>query len=379
MSLLVSFQFGKGRVSHQKQNINIMRLFISFLILQLFFLPLTTNAQQDSIDVFIARQMKQQGIVGLSIGIVKNGKVIKVKGYGQANIELNIPASGETVYKIGSISKQFIGAGIMKLVQEGKLRVSDPITKFVKDAPAKWDSITIRHLLNHTSGLPSEPPGFDGMKEQTDSFYIKTAFPDSLAFPAGSEFEYSNFGYFLLADIIRITSHLSFSGYMKKYIFDECGMKNTRTTSLEAIIPNRAAGYIKNANDSILNAPDYIALRPSGAFLSNINDLLKWEMDMQNNKLLTQKNWNQMWDDTIKTPVIMDNEAMYYGYGWMTNKVNGKQFVHHGGSLPGFRSVYFRYIEDKTAIIILTNSEYADAYGIAFGVSGLLQTEDNNK
>ena len=233
--------------------------------------------------------MKQQGIVGLSIGIVKNGKVIKAKGYGQANIELDIPASEKTVYKIASISKQFIAVGIMKLVQEGKLKVSDPITKFIKDAPAKWNSITIRHLLNHTSGLPVEPPGFDGMKEQADSMYIKAAFTDSLAFPPGSKFEYSNFGYFILADIIRVTSHLSFSEYMKKYIFDEHGLSSTRTTSLEAIIQNRATGYMKTTNDSTLNAPNYLALRPSGAFLSNINDLLKWEMDMQNNKLLTQK------------------------------------------------------------------------------------------
>ena len=239
----------------RKQNINIMKSFISFLILLLFFLPLTTNAQQDSIDVFIAKQMKQQRIVGLSIGIVKNGKVIKAKGYGQANIELNVPASEKTVYKIGSISKQFIGVGIMELVQEGNLKVSDPVTKFIKEAPLKWNLITIRHLLNHTSGLPLDPPAFDGMKEQPDSIYIKAAFTDTLAFPTGSKFEYSNFGYFILADIIRITSHLSFPEYMKKYIFDECGMINTRTTSLEAIIPNRAAGYIKNANDSLINAP----------------------------------------------------------------------------------------------------------------------------
>lgn len=356
-----------------------MRPFILFLFLTLFFLPFATIAQHDSIDVFITNQMKQQGIIGLSLGIIKNGKVIKAKGYGQANIELDAPASEKTIYKIGSISKQFIAVGIMKLVQEGKLKVSDPITKFIKDAPAKWNSITIRHLLNHTSGLPLDPPGFDGMKEQADSVYIKNAFTDSLAFPTGSKYEYSNFGYFVLADIIRITSRISFPDYMKKYVFDECGLSSTRTTSLEAIIPNRAAGYIKNVNDSILNATNYIALRPSGAFLSNITDLLKWEMDMQNNKLLTQKNWNQMWDDTIKTPLSMDNEAMYYGYGWMTNKVNGKQFIHHGGSLPGFKSVYFRYIEDKTAIIILTNSDSAETYGIAFGVSDLLPAEDKKK
>ncbi|GAB3710829.1 serine hydrolase domain-containing protein [Spirosoma flavus] len=305
--------------------------------------------------------------------------MIKAKGYGQANIELNVSTSEKTVYKIASISKQFVAVGIMKLVQEGRLKTSDPVTKFIKDAPVQWNSITIRHLLNHTSGLPVEPPGFDRMKEQADSVYIKNAVNDSLTFPTGSKYEYSNFGYFILADIIRVASHLSFPEYMKKHVFGECDLSSTTTTSVEAIISNRAAGYTKNANNSILNAPNYIALRPSGAFLSNINDLLKWEMVMQNNKLLTQKNWNQMWGDTIKTPLTMDSEAMYYGYGWMTNQENGKQLVHHGGSLPGFKSVYFRYIHDKTAIIILTNSENADAYGIAFGVGNLLQTSGKQK
>jgi CubicO group peptidase (beta-lactamase class C family) len=353
-----------------------MRPSIFFLFLTLSLLPLTIVAQQDSIDVFIANQMEQQGIIGLSIGIVKNGKIIKAKGYGQASIELDIPASEKTVYKIGSVSKQFIAVGIMKLVQEGKLKVSDPITKFIKDAPSKWNSITIRHLLNHTSGLPVEPPGFDGMKEQADSIYIKEAFADTLSFAPGSKFEYSNFGYFVLADIIRVTSHLSFSEYMKRNIFEELGLSSTRTTSLDAIIQHRAAGYVKIANGSTLNAPNYIALRPSGAFLSNINDLLKWEMDMQNNKLLTQKIWNQMQEDKIKTPLTMDNEAIYYGYGWLVNNVNGKQLMHHGGSLPGFRSLFLRYVEDKTAIVILTNFESTDTYRIAFGIAALLQTED---
>ncbi len=352
-----------------------MKQFIFILFLAAISLPVSVIAQQDSIDVFITHQMKQQGIMGLSIGVVKNGKVIRAKGYGLANIELNNAATEKTAYKIASLSKQFIAVGIMKLAEQGKLKVSDPITKFIKNAPAKWNSITIRDLLNHTSGLPVDPPGFDGMKEQADSVYIKNAFTDSPAFKPGSKFEYSNFGYFVLADIIRITSHLSFPEYMKKYVFDECGLTNTRTTSLEAIIPNRATGYMKNAKDSIENAPNYAAMRPSGAFISNINDLLKWEMVMQNNKLLAQKSWGQMKNDTIRTPMTMDNEAIYYGYGWMTNKVNGKQFAHHGGSLPGFKSVYFRYLEEKTAIVILTNSDNADAYAIAFGVSDLLKND----
>ena len=115
--------------------------------------------------------------MGLSIGVVKNGKVIMAKGYGKANIELNVPASDKTVYKIGSVSKQFVAAGIMKLVQEGKLKVSDPITKYIKGAPVGWNFITIRHLLNHTSGLPVDPPGFDGMKTSQILFISKPPSP----------------------------------------------------------------------------------------------------------------------------------------------------------------------------------------------------------
>jgi CubicO group peptidase (beta-lactamase class C family) len=217
------------------------------------------------------------------------------------------------------------------------------------------------------------------MKDFADSVYIKTAFADSLAYPIGSKFEYSNFGYFVLADIIRIVSGMSFAEYMKKYVFEEAGLSSTRTTSLSAIIPNRAAGYVKNADNKIINAENYIAVRPSGAFLSTVDDLLKWELVMQQNKLLTQKYWHQVWNDTVSSPLTMDNEIIYYSYGWMTNKVNGKQFAHHGGSLPGFKSVYFRYIDDKTAIIVLTNADAADAYGIAFGVAEILQAGEKRK
>lgn len=349
-----------------------MRLFLLAFLLALLIQPHTAVAQPDSVDAFITDQMTQQGIIGLSIGIIKNGKVVKAKGYGHANIELDIPASEKTVYKIASISKQFIAVGIMKLVQDGKLEVSDPITKFIKDAPSNWNSITIRHLLNHTSGVPVEPPGFDGMKDQADSIYVRNAFTEKLLFPPGSKFEYSNFGYFILADIIRSVSGQSFPEYMKRYIFDEIGLSSTTTTSAEAIIYNRAAGYMK-INDVILNAPNYVALRPSGAFLSNINDLLKWELVMQNNTLLSPKSWHQAQTDNVKTPLTMDNEPIYYAYGWMANKAEGKQLCHHGGSLPGFKSVYFRYVEDKTAIIILTNSDRADAYAIAFGVADLVK------
>jgi len=355
-----------------------MKFFVCLLLFSLFLIPVTIHAQQDKIDVFIRNQMKQQGITGLSIGIIQDGKITKATGYGKANIEWNVPATATTVYKIGSVSKQFIAVAIMQLVQAGTLQVSDPVSKYIAGAPATWNGITIRHLLNHTSGLAEDPPGFDAMADEADSVYIKTAFADTLAFATGTKYAYSNLGYFVLADIIRIVTHGSFADYMQKNIFAACGLASTRTTSVAAIVPHRAAGYM-GSKDSIRNAPNWVAMRPSGAFLSTINDMLKWELCMQQHKLLSSQQWNQLWTDTIKTPFTMDNETICYGYGWMTNKVNGKQFVHHGGSLPGFKSVYFRYPEEKTAIIVLTNADNADAYAIGFGVKDLLPVKSKRK
>ncbi|HJP62554.1 MAG TPA: serine hydrolase domain-containing protein [Mucilaginibacter sp.] len=351
-----------------------MKRVIILLFLGITFSPLCTVAQEDRIDQFIVQQMKTQGIPGLSIGVVTNGKVVKAKGYGLANLELNVPASEKSIYKIGSVSKHFIAVAIMKLAEDHQLNLADPVSKFINGAPLSWEKITIRNLLNHNSGLMADPPGFDGMKEVPDSVYIKNSFKDSLLFSTGAKYEYSNFGYFLLADIIRIVSHLSFPEYMKKYVFDPAGLMSTRTTSSEALIPDRVNGYLKSKTGEMQNAAAWIALRPSGAFLSNIDDLLKWEMTMQAHQILSTRSWVQLWTDTIKTPMTMDGQTIRYGYGWMVNQVDGKEFLHHGGSLPGFKSVYFRYPEDKTAIIILTNYDDTDAYGIAFGVADLIKT-----
>jgi CubicO group peptidase (beta-lactamase class C family) len=348
-----------------------MKQFISTLLFLLLISPVSLFAQ-DSIDIFVADQMTQQRIVGLSLGIIKDGKVIKATGYGKANIELNVSVSDQTVFKIASLSKQFIAVAILKLIQEGKLTLNTPVRNVIKKSPESWKLITIRHLLNHTSGLPEDPPGFDGMKNLPDSVYVTRAFKSKLAFKAGTKFQYSNFGYYVLADIIRIISHQSFSDYMDNYVFSAAGLKATRVTSVEAIVNNRASGYIEDSVKQVQNAPNYIAMRPSGAFLSNINDLLSWETIMQEGRLFGNGPSSTDMTDAFKTALTMDNEPIYYRYGWMINKIGSHHLAHHGGSLPGFKSVYFRYLEEKTAIIILTNSDQTDAYAIAFGIAGFL-------
>ena len=346
-----------------------MRSIFFFLLI---FISISVNAQQqDEIDKFILNQMSNQKITGLSIGIVKNGKVIKSRGYGFANLEHKIPASQNTVYKIGSLSKQLVATGILALIQSGKISISDTITKFFYNAPDTWNKITIRHLLNHTSGLVRESPVFNPMLIQSDSVLIKASYKNTLVFATGTQWQYCNLGYFMLADITRQVSGKSFTQFMKEEIFIKNGLTATQTTSPTTLIPDRADGYILAGSDNYLNTMEYIALRPSGAFVSNITDMLKWEMLMQESKFLSKTNWEKMWTDVVKIDAA-NTQTEYYGYGFRVATYKNRPLVYHGGSLPGFRSTYYRFPADKTAFIILTNADHANTTPIAQGVADIL-------
>lgn len=338
------------------------------VIILLLLCPAVIFAQKDRIDTFIENNMARQRIVGLAVGVIKDGKVIKAKGYGYANLELNAPVTTSTMFKLGSVSKQIIASAIMKLVSEGKLRLNDPVMKFYPDAPAHWSAITLRHLLNHTSGLIRESPAFDAMDAQSDSLLIRAAYKDTLVFATGTKFQYCNLGYFMLADIIRQVTTRSFPDYMKKEVFEKNGLTRTQVTSLSDIIYGRAGGYVR-IGDTVTNAVNYVALRPSGAFLSTIDDMLKWEMAMQKDKA----QWQQMWQDLVITnPADTSNGAVYYGYGWYVTRYKNRNAVFHGGTLPGFRSIFFRFPDERTAVIVLTNSEPANTAVIAQGVADII-------
>ncbi|MCF6403095.1 beta-lactamase family protein [Chitinophaga filiformis] len=343
------------------------------IIVILFFFSANLYAQKEPIDTFIENTMARQRIVGLAVGVIKDGKVIKVKGYGVSNLELNIPVTTTTVFKLGSVSKHMIAVTVMKLIQEGKLKLDDPVTKFYPDAPSHWAKITIRHLLNHTSGLIRESPAFDAMATQPDSFIIRAAYKDSLVFPTGTKFQYCNLGYFMLADIIRQIDARDFATYMKKEIFEKNGLLATRTTSLTDIVNGRAGGYTRLGGDTIVNALNYVALRPSGAFLSTIEDMMKWELLIQQGKIVPQDKWQEMWQDLSKiNPADTSSSAVYYGYGWYVTNYKNRKAVYHGGVLPGFRAMYYRFPEERSAIVVLTNSDPTNALVIAQGVADLL-------
>ena len=329
----------------------------------------TGAAQSDRIDDYVRAEMKKQRVQGLSLAVVKNGKVVKAEGYGLANVELNVPARPETVYKIGSISKQFIATGIMLLIDDGKLSLGDHISKYLDGTPDTWKEITIRHLLTHTSGLVREAPGFDPLKVQKDADLIKTAYPVPLNFAPGQKWEYCNLGYFALAEIISRVSGKPWSEFLDERVFKPAGMGVTRTTTVSDIVPNRATGYYLKVN-LLQNAPEYLALRPSGAFLSTVLDLAKWDAALYTDRILKQAARDEMWKPAAESDRKSDQGTnLHYGFGWFIDQSKGHRLVFHGGSLPGFRAALLRYVDDKLTIVILANGDEARPEVIARGVA----------
>jgi CubicO group peptidase (beta-lactamase class C family) len=333
---------------------------LSFILL----LTLSAAVHADQVDDYVKAQMERQHVPGVSVVVIKDSKIVKLEGYGLVNVELNVPARPDTVYKIGSVSKQFIATGIMLLVEDGKISLDDNISKFLDGTLESWKPITIRHLLTHTSGIVREAPGFDPLKIQNDADVIKTAYSLPLRFTPGEKYEYCNVGYFTLAEIISKVSGKPWGDFLHERVFAPLGMNATRTTNMTDLVPNRANGYVWR-NGKMQNASIYFAVRPSGAFLSTVVDLAKWDEALRSGKLLKQSTLELMW-----TPLrLNDGKTHPYGFGWELEPFNGHKRVNHGGSLPGFRAQLTRFIDDKVTVVVLTNGDNANASNIALGVA----------
>ena len=221
-------------------------------------------------------------------------------------------------------------------------------------------------MLTHTSGIVREAPGFDPLKVQNDADVIKTAYSLPLRFAPGEKWEYCNVGYFTLAEIIRKVTGKAWGDYLKERLFSPLEMNATRTTTITDIVQNRANGYLWR-NGQLQNSEIYLALRPSGAFLSTVLDLAKWDAALYTDRILKQSVRDQMW-----TPVKLNNgKTNPYGFGWELESVSGHRRVHHGGSLPGFRSTISRYIEDKLTVVVLANSDNADTGSLSLGIAAM--------
>ncbi len=334
-----------------------------------------------AIDNVVAKHMREKSIPGVALAIVHNGKAVYAKGFGRASLENDIAVTPDSVFLIGSVSKPIIAMGIALLEQQGKLNVDDAISKYISDTPTTWREITLRHLLNHTSGIVRESPAFDGDKKSSDIDLIKATFPVPLDFPTGSKFQYCNICYFTLAEVITRVSGQPWPEFMTKHFFAPAGMQATRASSVSALIPNRVASY--SFKDGVYSVErEYAAVRPSGAFASSINDLVKFETSFFQYQVLKAETVARMQQPAKlndgKNALFMDQPNTGYGLGWALATFNGQPRVWHGGTLAGFRAVYRRYPESGVAVIILTNLSTARPNEIEADIAGILLAKQAN-
>ena len=338
-------------------------VFLSLFFFQLSFV-LDASAQSKKVDAYIKSEMRRQNIPGLSLAVVKEGKVIKAKGYGLSNIEANSAATPKTVYEIGSITKQFTAAAVMMLVEEGKVSLDDKITKYFPDAPQAWNHITVRHLLSHTSGIQNHVavPGYlDIFKTSITSKnfpsrdeLVKEFYKLPSEFAPGETWAYDNTGYYLLGIIVEKGSGKDFWQFLDERIFKALGMNATRNTDTRQIVPNRASGY-EWVNNKFENRPvllPFIAFS-AGSILSTVEDMAKWDAALYTERLLKKSTLERMWAPTKTRDGAL--ASFDYGLGWFVDNYHGHRIVQHTGGTPGFSSVIYRFMDDRLTIIILSN------------------------
>lgn len=321
-------------------------------------LPITVAHAQDRlqsrIDSVVKAEMTRQRIPGVAVAIVKNGEVMSAKGYGEANVEHHVPVSPETVFESGSVGKQFTSAAVMLLVQDGKIALTDSITKYFPNAPASWRGITVRHLLTHTSGIPDyTTDAMDYRRDYTEDELVQMAFGLAPEFPPGSRWNYSNTGYVLLGIIIHKVSGQFYGDVLRDRVFTPLGMRSARVISEADIVPNRAAGYQLVRGE--LKNQDWVAPKlnttADGSLYLSLQDYIAWDRGLRAKKILTAASWA-----TVNTPVTLTSGNRYpYGFGWSIDTVAGQLRIHHGGAWQGFQTYISRYIGDDMTIVALSN------------------------
>lgn len=315
-------------------------------------------ARADKLDEFIAAQIKERKIPGLSIAVIRDGKIIKATGYGSANLELQAPATKDSVYEIGSISKQFASEALMLLVEDGKLNLDDPIRKYLPaNAPEIWQKITVRNLLNHTSGLKdwTEIKEFSYRREYSPEEFVDLVKGFPLGFQPGDNWLYSNTNLPLIGIIVERASGKSFEDFVNERIVKPLNFPSIRFKHQEDVVPDRATGYVlrngvwKNGEPF---RPRIIAA--SGGILANVVDLARWWEAVMNGRVVKLSSLDQM----LKPTKLNDGRSVAHGFAFFTDVFNGHKLVQHFGStVGGFGSIVRYYPKEKVTVAVIGNLE----------------------
>jgi CubicO group peptidase (beta-lactamase class C family) len=332
------------------------------------------SAWDDAIDDYIKAEMERRHIPGLALAVARDGKLVKARGYGVANVEHEAPVTPDTVFELASITKQFTATAIMLLVEEGKVQLDDPISSYLPDAPEKWKSITGRHLLTHTSGLPGLTDGFKALQSAdryTTANIYAAARQDTLSFTAGDRWQYSDVGYFLLGMIIERASGRKYRDVLEQRFFKPLGMTATSVIDVSRVVKHRADNYTLRDGQLVRDWRVWDVELPSHyGVLSTVKDLVTWEAALTAGKVVKPASLAQMW-----TPVRLNSVVTFpYGFGWGVDERRGHRWISHTGITGTELS---RFPDDNVTVVVLTNlgrtlspTNRVNSWGLTYGVAG---------
>ncbi len=309
------------------------------------------DTSTDRVSNFVNEYLKKNQIPGCAVVVRHDGEVVLCQGYGVANLEHGVRVTPQTVFQSGSIGKQFTAMAIMTLIEEQRLALDDPISKYL-DVPGNWSAIRVRHLLTHKSGLGDYPESFSLQRDYTEDELLKMITAQPLAFAPGEKWSYSNLGYVTLGILIHKVSGEFWGDFLQKRVLAPLGMKQTRVISEADIIPNRAAGYVLK-NGALKNqqwVSPTVNNTADGSLYFTVEELAKWDEALETRKLISRAGYDQIW-----TPVKLNNGTTApYGFGWRIAKTDsGHGMLEHGGAWQGFASYIVRYPEDRLTVAVL--------------------------
>ena len=348
------------------------------------------DSLQIKIDNYVMQQQQATMTPGVAIAVINHGKVLLAKGYGLSNVELATYTDVNSVFQLLSVSKQFIAAGIMLLTESGKISLNQSIMFYLPNVPSSWKNITVKNLLNHTSGimdLTDIHPFFEQIREDaTPQQLLEPVYKEQLLFPAGTQWRYSNSNYFLLGLIIEKISGKKLQDFLRENIFQPIGMTVTRMNDATDVIPYRVSGYNWSGEDAekmpamisgyhgiknVLQNAIYISptrIWAAGGIVSSINDLIKWDSAVHNNLLLKKESYLQM----ITPGKLSSGVETNYGFGNELLEIHGHKIAGHQGGGMAFNTAFLQFINDDVTVIVLCNQTTCPSKQMAIHIASFL-------
>lgn len=332
---------------------------ILFLLTALLFGSTKAFAQtkEEQFDALL-QETYNDSTPGVATLVYKDGKVLYRKAFGMANLELEVPMKPEHIFEIGSITKQFTAVSILMLLEQGKLNLEDEITKYIPDYPTNGKTITIHHLLNHTSGIKSYTSMGSFMStaatDKTPTEIIDVFKNEPMDFDPGEKWLYNNSGYIILGHIIEEISEKSYAEFIEENIFIPLKMENSYYGSKSKLIKNRATGYTP-AENGFRNARYLSMTLPyaAGSIMSTVDDMLLWNKAIHNNTLITAKSKALAFTNST----LNNGDATNYGYGWQMNTISDVPSIEHGGGIFGYVTNGLYLPSEDVYVIALTNRD----------------------